>query len=90
MVKYCFIILHYLTIEDTIACVNSIKSLEINCEQVSIVIVDNASSNGTGKVISEKYKNERNTNSFHKKRGLLRLFSMLRDMSEISYRNERR
>ena len=60
MVKYCFIILHYLTIEDTIACVNSIKSLEINCEQVSIVIVDNASSNGTGKVISEKYKNERN------------------------------
>ena len=60
MVKYCFIILHYLTIEDTIACVNSIKSLEIYCEQVSIVIVDNASSNGTGKVISEKYKKERN------------------------------
>lgn len=60
MVKYCFIILHYLTIEDTIACVNSIKSLKINCDQVSIVIVDNASSNGTGKVISEKYKKERN------------------------------
>lgn len=60
MVKYCFVVLHYLTIEDTIACVNSIKSLKINCDQVSIVIVDNASSNGTGKVISEKYKKERN------------------------------
>ena len=60
MAKYCFVVLHYLTIEDTIACVNSIKSLKINCDQVSIVIVDNASSNGTGKVISEKYKNERN------------------------------
>lgn len=60
MVKYCFVVLHYLTIEDTIACVNSIKSLKINCDQVSIVIVDNASSNGSGKVISEKYKKERN------------------------------
>ena len=60
MAKYCFVVLHYLTIEDTIACVNSIKSLKINCDQVSIVIVDNASSNGTGKVISEKYKKERN------------------------------
>ncbi|MBN7573935.1 glycosyl transferase family 2 [Clostridium sp. 2-1] len=42
--KVCFIILHYLTSEDTIECVNSIIKME-NSENINVVIVDNASNN---------------------------------------------
>lgn len=49
-----FVILHYVTIEDTVACVNSLLSLD-NKEKVNIVIVDNASPNGTGKELQKKY-----------------------------------
>lgn len=49
-----FVILHYITIEDTVACVDSLVKLENN-EKVNIVIVDNASPNGTGKILEEKY-----------------------------------
>lgn len=55
--KFAFVILHYYTIDDTINCVNSIKKLE-NYENIEIVIVDNASLNGSGKEIKEKYKND--------------------------------
>lgn len=55
--KFAFVILHYYTVEDTINCVKSIKELE-NYENVEIVIVDNASPNGSGKEIKEKYKND--------------------------------
>lgn len=54
-----FEILHYQTSNDTIACVESIKR---NVANPVIVIVDNASPNGSGQVISELYKNE---NSIH-------------------------
>lgn len=54
--KYCFIILHYLTIDDTKRCVESINTLFENYNY-NIVIVDNASSNGTGKVLEEEYSN---------------------------------
>ena len=60
---YCnsvyFVILHYITIEDTVACVNSLLKLDNN-DKVNIVIVDNNSPNGTGKVLEEKY-NTKNT-----------------------------
>ena len=55
--KFAFVILHYYTVEDTINCVKSIKELE-NYENVEIVIVDNASPNGSGKEIKEKYEND--------------------------------
>lgn len=54
--KYVFVILHYYTIHDTIECVNSIKKL--NGDNIEIVIVDNASPNGTGKDIQKKYKKD--------------------------------
>lgn len=43
--KVCFVILHYLTDEDTIECINSIKSLDK--ENVQLIIVDNYSNNGS-------------------------------------------
>lgn len=55
MKKIVFLILHYYTIEDTIKCVESIEKLEYNNKE--IVIVDNASPNGTGKLLKDKYKN---------------------------------
>jgi GT2 family glycosyltransferase len=52
-----FEILHYQTSDDTIACVESIKS---NVAAPVIVIVDNASPNGSGRILSEYFKNESN------------------------------
>lgn len=54
-----FVILHYVTIEDTLACVNSLMKLE-KCGNINIVIVDNASPNGTGKILEEKYDKQDN------------------------------
>lgn len=53
MKKIVFLILHYYTCEDTIKCVESIEKL--NYKNVEIVIVDNASKNGTGKKLEEIY-----------------------------------
>lgn len=53
--KYGFVILHYNTIEETKCCVESITHLYSN-EDFHIVIVDNASPNGTGKQIETIYK----------------------------------
>lgn len=55
--KIVFLILHYYTIDDTIKCVNSIKS-NIDADNYEIVIVDNASPNGTGKELEKLYKND--------------------------------
>lgn len=57
--KFAFVILHYYTVDDTIDCVNSIKELEDYDTNVEIVIVDNASPNGSGKEIKEKYENDK-------------------------------
>lgn len=51
---FCFVILHYLTIEETISSVNSIKKLK---GDKKIIIVDNASPNGSGLKLKNKYKN---------------------------------
>lgn len=50
-----FIILHYMTIEDTVACVESIKEMNLQ-NRIRIVIVDNASPNNSGKELQKKYK----------------------------------
>ncbi len=56
-----FVILHYLVLEDTIECINSIIN-QIDTDNYEIVVVDNASPNKTGKYLFEKYdKNEKVT-----------------------------
>lgn len=52
-----FEVLHYQTIEDTISCVSSINN---HVKEPVIVIVDNASPNGSGKKLAELYKNHNN------------------------------
>lgn len=57
MEKITFVILHYMAIEDTLECINSIKN-NINYSNQSIVVVDNGSPNNTGLILKEKYKDD--------------------------------
>src|SRR4051794_14015753 len=54
-----FIILHYVSIEETIQCINSILKLKTN-EPYKIIIVDNASPNNSGIILKEKYDKSEN------------------------------
>lgn len=56
MKKFVFVILHYLTIEDTISAVNSINKYCKNYNY-EIVIIDNGSPNETGIKLKKKYGN---------------------------------
>lgn len=51
----CFLILHYMNIELTNGTVESVLSLQ-NFDNSQIIIVDNASPNGSGKALEEKYE----------------------------------
>lgn len=55
MYKIVYVILHYITTDDTVKCVESIfeKEKKSNFE---IVIVDNNSPNNSGQILKEKYK----------------------------------
>ncbi|HFD2051433.1 glycosyltransferase [Clostridium perfringens] len=55
MPKIIFVILHYLTYEDTIECVESITN-NINYKNYEIIIVDNASKNGSYEAIEDKFR----------------------------------
>jgi GT2 family glycosyltransferase len=57
--KFSFVILHYISIEDTDACIKSIKS---NCRYTNynIIVVDNKSPNGSGKKLFRKYEKYKN------------------------------
>lgn len=55
MKKVVFLILHYLTIEDTIKCVDSIN-IKCKDKNYEILIVDNGSKNNTGLELQKKYK----------------------------------
>ncbi len=55
--KYTFVILHYNVIEETINCVDSIKK-RIK-EPVDIIIVDNASPNGSGLELHALYEDDK-------------------------------
>jgi len=54
MKKFGFVILHYLSIELTEKCINSIIEF-IDTNEYEIIVVDNASPNNTGKELKEKY-----------------------------------
>ncbi len=61
MKKVCFVILHYIVIDDTIECIESIFN-NIKYENYNIVVVDNKSPNSSGKTLKDKYeKNDRVT-----------------------------
>ena len=54
-----FVILHYNVMEETVNCVNSIKE-KLSNNNYYIVIVDNCSPDGTGKILKELYEIEEN------------------------------
>lgn len=58
-VEIGFIILHYLSLEETYSCVESILSLD-SSDKMVIYIADNASSNQTGTMLNEHFKNSKN------------------------------
>lgn len=55
--KFTFLILHYMNIEDTIECINSIKR-QINDNCYHVIVVDNGSSNNTGKSLQVLFEND--------------------------------
>lgn len=57
--KICFIILHYLTDEDTLACIESIERLQ-GAAQSEIYIVDNYSNNGSIERVHNAIQNKKN------------------------------
>lgn len=59
--KIAFLILHYITIDDTKKCVESIEKIMGNTNyEYEIVIVDNHSSNGTVEVLKEEFYQKKN------------------------------
>lgn len=59
--KFSIVILHYNNIEETIDCVSSIQKLiDYNDFEVKLIIVDNHSPDGSGKILKEVYKNTDN------------------------------
>ncbi len=54
MSSFAFIILHYQTLDDTVRCVESIFS-HAGTDDADVVIVDNGSPNGTGRLLADKY-----------------------------------
>lgn len=57
MGKICFVILHYKAVQDTIACMDSIRALPRGREY-DIVVVDNDSRDGSLLVLKERYGNQ--------------------------------
>ena len=51
--KFAFVVLHYMTYEDTVECIESIRLLE---GEKDIVVVDNASPNDSGERLEKAYK----------------------------------
>lgn len=60
-VSLCFVVLHYNTVEDTERFITSVFD-NIDTESYQIVIVDNASPNGSGKIIKGRYKDSSKIN----------------------------
>lgn len=65
--KICFTILHFKTYMDTIKCVNSIISI---AEIKDIVIVDNASNDGSFEKVKKEFKYQNNIYFIHNERNL--------------------
>lgn len=61
MIKFSFVIVHYQNLEDTCNCIDSIMKQKNNTAvSISIIVVDNASPNNTGKKLKEVYKTANN------------------------------
>lgn len=58
--KFVFLILHYLTVEDTKRCVSSIKEKCKEKYNYEILIIDNGSPNASGEIIKKKYRDDEN------------------------------
>lgn len=56
-IKFVFIVLHYLALDMTKECVGTLFSSFVNTQNFKIVIVDNASPNGSGQALKELYSN---------------------------------
>lgn len=54
-IEFVFVILHYMAMDETIKCVESIQKKCCN-NMKRIIIVDNDSKNGSGNILKEKYK----------------------------------
>ncbi len=66
---FSFVILHYKTQEDTFDCIESIKELS-STEKVSIVVVDNASNNGSFEEIQNRYGSDPSVILIHNEKNL--------------------
>lgn len=55
MIEVCFVILHYNTLEVTRRCIASIQRMK-DQDKIAIVIVDNASPDGSGRVLDNQYR----------------------------------
>ncbi|MFH5835536.1 glycosyltransferase family 2 protein [Proteiniclasticum sp. C24MP] len=55
MRHFSFVILHYQAVEDTIECIESILN-HIRYEEKDLVVVDNGSPDGSGKILAERYE----------------------------------
>ncbi|SCN23726.1 N-glycosyltransferase [Clostridium sp. N3C] len=65
----CFIILHYITTEETDICVDSIIK-KIDTPNYKIVIVDNASPNNSGEILQNKHKDNEKIHVIRSKENL--------------------
>lgn len=65
--KLCFVILHYLTDDDTIECINSILNLNGSAD---IVVVDNNSNNGSIEIVESTFKEINNIKFIYNKNNL--------------------
>lgn len=70
MYKYCFVILHYLAVDDTIECINSIQDRYMKKYNVNIVVVDNASPDNSGVVLKEMFENDMNVYVLHNNKNI--------------------
>ena len=57
MIDICFIILNYNLYEETLLCVESIHK-KIDTDNYKIIIVDNASPNGAGEILKNKFRTD--------------------------------
>ena len=67
MMRFCFVVLHYKTAEDTIECIKSIHNLE---DESFIVVVDNASNNGSIEKVEEFFQGYNNIHVIKNERNL--------------------
>ncbi|MBT2731092.1 glycosyltransferase [Carnobacterium sp. ISL-102] len=57
--KYAFVILHYLTIDDTVECVKSIQQ-NVDYQDYAIVIIENGSNNNSFEILTKEFESRKN------------------------------